>query len=200
MKQIQPYKRFFGLLSLSIFLFFSSCKSPQATSVVTSNPETQNLLALMQQQPYTVEVEVAQPFYTAASQSVINSLLIPRTGNTASRIDITGDGHFISVGDGHVKSNLPFFGEQRQGSGHYGTLGNGINMAGEVKDYTIMNHKKKEAIVVKFTSNQSKSSTEHHDVIMTIFPNRHVEVSVVSSHRTTMNYSGVLKWLDIATL
>lgn len=181
-------------------ILFSSCNASQTTSIANISPETENLLTALRQQSYRIEVETVKPFNTAVVQNVLNGLFIQRTGNTSNRIYVTGDGNFIACTEENVTGELPFFGEQRQGSGYYGNSSNGIVINGLPRDYQVFPHRKKEAVMITFTVSDSNNATEHYDFSIMVFTNKSVNISVVSTHRTTIEYTGILKWTQTASL
>jgi hypothetical protein len=171
-----------------------SCKSTKA-----SIADTEALSALekhLQQKHYRVDMIAAFPYNTAATTAVLNNVMLSNLGNTASRIDINGKGYYIEINDSITKAFLPFYGEQRLVGGRYGGDAMGINFNTQPKHYGITRHKKKNALVVKFGVSDSVDTSESYDVIMTFFTNNNVEVVIMSSHRTGINYRGSFNILE----
>lgn len=176
-------------------LLFSSCKTSKKTNNTKLSLETKAFLKQLENADYRINITTVKPLASAATQRVFNDLGINKTGNTATRVDVTADEHFISNKQGNIESELPYFGEQRQATGQYGQIDSGIHVNSIPKNYTINAHKKKDAIVISFSNKDVKRGTENYDFSILVYANKKVTVSLSSSHRTLINYLGTLQFL-----
>ena len=164
---------------------------------MTPEEEAAELAALetmINDSSFRVNINTVYPFNTAATINAINTILTPRTGNNANRIDVTGDGHFIELhGKTHAKGSLPFFGEQRFSGNHYNNIDRSIFFDGEPEKYSMAKHEKKEAWEIKYTIADSNEAIEIYDIQVIIYPNRNVEIHIQSTLKTTIRYTGTLK-------
>ncbi len=196
MEQKFSFKHFGILLFAGVFLLLGSCKSSETAVNRVLDADVETLLNRLETEPYRINIRSISPFNTFATQRVLNQLLVPYTGNSANRIDVGGDGNYLEIKDSIASASLPFFGEQRQGGAYYRQGDSGINMASEPQDYTISPHKSKNAAVVSFTIDDSNRSSENYDVFMMIFPGGKSEISIMSSHRTPIYFSGILEFVE----
>ncbi len=174
-----------------------SCKSSdKAAKANADNLAYENLLALIENKAFQIDLQSAEPFNTLATAQVINDIMIPQTGNNASRININADAHkFIMIND-KVKGSMPFFGEMRMGSGHYGNSDGGININDTPDKFRILPNEKKKRVVVKFNVQDLNTNSENYNVTLTAFPNGNAQMVFVSTHRTLIRYNGLLKPLE----
>lgn len=187
---LKPF-RIFSLIA--ILAVFWSCKSNDVIASDKHAAEINKLQLLMDKDAYYIDIEVVYPLNTVATQQVANALLLSRTGNNASRIDVTGDGHFVQIKTDSVKGNLSFFGERRLSGGHYGSTNGGIVFNGLPKDYQKAINEKKRKLEIKFTTNQEDEISENYEVKIEIFPNNKVNVNIASTFKSFINYSGTLR-------
>jgi len=189
------------LLLLTIIATLSlGCKSTESASTKEADAAAfDKLVNLLKSQSYHIDIEAAQPFNTAATTEVLNTIMIPRTGNSANRIDLQGDGHYIKSEEGNFKASLPYFGEQRQAGGHYSPKGNNLSFNDTLEDHEMTIDEKKQKAVVTFTIDDDKDRSENYDVRITAFPNGYADIYITSTHRTNIRYMGKLKPIKEAT-
>ena len=102
----------------------------------------------------------------------------------------TNTGRFI-VKDGEVDIDLPFFGVVR-GSGGYNN-NPGITYNGVPDKYNVEYIDTKRRAKIKFSV---RSGTEHHDISLTVSYGGQTTVTVISSARNSIRYSGYLKAIE----
>ncbi|WP_179019532.1 DUF4251 domain-containing protein [Winogradskyella forsetii] len=192
MKKSAIYKRLGLLLCIGILGILWNCKSTDITDDENYTADINKLEILLEKDTYYINIDTALPFVTAATQQVANALFLSRTGNTASRIDVMGDGHFISIQNDSVKGDLPFFGERRLSAGPYGGRNGGIAFEGLPGNYEKNLNKKKRKLEIKFTISQNGEPSEHYEVNLDIFPNKNATININSNFKTNMGYSGTL--------
>ncbi|MGB5981695.1 MAG: DUF4251 domain-containing protein [Nonlabens sp.] len=144
---------------------------------------------LAEERAYVVSFNTAYPQNSAASQRVLNSILMP-TGNNASRINITGSSATITVdGDMSTAEQLPFFGEQRLGGGSYGQMDSPLDFDSAIRDYRVERRDEKITVTYGVTTNDS----DNLDVRLDIYEGYNVRAMVISTKRTNMLYDGTFK-------
>jgi len=178
---------------LAMSLFFG-CKSTENT--VEEQQAFERLVEQLDKSAFRFEAEAVYPYNSAANSQVLNSILTPNTGNSAARINVQGNGHFLEISEGMVKASLPYFGEQLQGGGNYGKADVGVDLEGELLDYEFRPEQDKNRVVVEFRGQDSQTKSEKYDLIITARPNGRAEVIIISSQRTNIRYSGTLAALD----
>jgi hypothetical protein len=145
------------------------------------------LQTLIESKNFKFEAEISYPLQTAAVSQVANSFL-KYTGNTGSRIRLDA-GFYMRVRGDSAKATLPFIGEIRDASLRNSKNGN-ISFNNVHKDYSYDYTPKNASVIVEF---KTTDGTESFDVLLEAFPNRFATLSVSSSKRTQIRYSGTLK-------
>jgi len=182
------------IVQLIVFslLLAVSCKSAKNVTE-TDEAAMSKLVTLLESKTFQIDIEATQPFNTAATTEVLNKIMIPQTGNSANRINVQGDGHYIRSEDGHFKASLPYYGEQRQAGGHYNPKGNNLSFDDSPEDLELTLDEKRLKAIVSFTIDDDKDNIENYDVRITAFPNGYADIYVTSTHRTNIRYMGRLK-------
>jgi len=180
-------------------LFFSGCSSSKASLSAEKMESLHMLKTQLLTKDYRIAIDAVFPFNSAASSQVINSVF-QNTGNSASRIDVSGDGNYIQSQDSIIKGSLPFFGEQRMSTGAYGSSQSGIEFENVPKDYIIEQQPKTYLPVITFETNQKDQSTESYLVRIVVFDNLNVDINIISSHRSVIRYDGKLTFTEIETI
>jgi len=170
--------RILFLASLFGMVLVSCSSTKQATQTTTA------LEAMLQEEAFKIEIQSAQPQLTGALVQIGNSGLIP-PGSTISRIDLSGQNFHINLADQKVAVLLPYFGESQIGGGYQRDTR--INYEGKVEDLSIEKNTKKQRYVVRFNV---VKETESFQFIINIFNNQSSTISLQSSHRRPINYSG----------
>lgn len=182
---------------LLLLLLFTACKSAE-TKLKTE--DTQQALAeletILNQKKYRIDIHTIMPFNTMATTQVLNALLVPRTGNSANRIDVSGDGNFIEIQDSIASSYLPFFGEIQMSTSIIGGTDSAIQFKSLFEDYSVEPYKNEDAFVVKFKANQENQNMESFNVRMIVFLNKGADITLLSSHRNFIRYQGDLRVLE----
>ncbi|MEO1031243.1 MAG: DUF4251 domain-containing protein [Bacteroidota bacterium] len=186
------------VLLLSGLVLNTSCKSADSMTTAEESAALAALETQLNAKAFRVDINTIFPFNTAATNQVLNDLLIQRTGNSANRIDVSADGHFIEVSNASTKGSLPFFGEQRLVAGHYNGDNQGIEFDGEPEDYSMTKHKKKNALEIKYHIKDKYETTESYNVQLTIYPNKSVDVFITSTLKNLIRYKGELKPVEAA--
>ncbi|MGJ5643263.1 DUF4251 domain-containing protein [Formosa sp. S-31] len=101
-----------------------------------------------------------------------------------ARINLIGNPNFLIVDQGHTKGDLPYFGVAQ--IVNYGGDG-GINFDGPAENYTISYNKKKNWVLVKFSTSDK---LEGINVILKVLGPESATVSINSNTRNSITYDG----------
>ena len=173
-----------------------SCKSADSLSDAEQKAQLAELESILKEKSVQIDIKTVYPFNSATTTRVLNSIMIPRTSNTANRIDVTGDGHFITVSKTETKGNLPYFGEQRIAGGHYNSSDQGILFEGEPINYKLAKHPKKPAWEISYEVKDKTESTEAYEIQLLVFSSKFVEVNIVSTLKNVIRYQGELSVVE----
>ncbi|WP_157957229.1 DUF4251 domain-containing protein [Winogradskyella tangerina] len=185
------------LLLISTLSFNFSCKPAESLTPEEAAAQLAELETIIKDKSFRVNVNTVYPFNTAATINAINTIMVPRTGNNANRIDVTGDGHFVELhGSNHTKGDLPFFGEQRFSGNHYNNIDRSIFFDGAPEKYSIKKHDKKTAWEIKYSISDTNEDIEVYDIQLLVFPNRNVEINITSTLKTSIRFTGTLKQIE----
>jgi hypothetical protein len=159
----------------TVFLFFVFVLNP----VFSQNKEAKK----------SAKKLAAQNEYEAM-KTLINSETFEFVGTWAStisgrQINLNSNPTFIKMDAKKANGFLPFFGTSHAPS--FGP-GSGIEFEGEVEDYEVTTNDKKQQAIINFTTNGKSSETL--DVTITVFGSLNASVTIHSSTRSTMRYSG----------
>lgn len=183
------HKRRSLILWLCTILLLLGCKSTKSSS--EKKADLKILETLLNEKDYKIEVTTVYPFVTAATMEALNSISLANTGNTATRIDVNGDGYYIKFKQDSVTANLPYFGQQRLSSGRYNS-DMGVEFQAEPQNYTLTKHKRKDAFVAEFDIRDKHDNVESYEISITFYSNNSVDINIMPSHRTGINYRGRL--------
>lgn len=174
MKPFYIFVSFIVLMSLS-------CKSSTST-INRMDKETFNSMVANKQ--FRIESNHAYPQVTSAMQSVLNSGLMS-AGNSAGHISLIGNSNYLHISGDSVTSYLPYFGE-RQMQVAYGGRDSAIEFDGLMENYkTIKN--KDESYTITF---EAKSNSENFNVFIKLHSNLKSDITLNSTSRSSIQYSG----------
>ena len=167
------------LLNISIFLLCVSAKA-QTNAVVLDSIKDLNGLK--------IEFDWAYLTRTGEFQKLVNSGLINNNGNTISKISLSGSDNFIEFKNDSIIGHLSYYGV-RQLPGGYGNRDGGVNFNGVPKSIEFKKTKKRYK-KIKFKIKDENNSTESYQVWVSLKSKNYVSVSLNSSHRSSIYYSG----------
>lgn len=174
------------LLGMVLGLFWSCGGTQSAAEIALKAQQYEALKDLVATKSFTIDVKTAYPMQTYAVTQVTNTLL-RNTGNTAGRIDVTGD--FIEVKGASVEGELSYFGEVRI-TNTLNPRNSGINFKGEAHSYEVTANEKKQTLSVEF---EIKGNTmELFSLIMELYPNKKATIFVNSLGRNSIRYDGTI--------
>ncbi|MDC7993537.1 DUF4251 domain-containing protein [Altibacter sp. HG106] len=188
MKKKSLYRRLF-LIAVMVIVF-QSCGSSESANEEAQNAQAfQAISELVASEMYRIDVESVQPFNTATTTAVLNDLAPYMNGSTTGNIQVGGDNYFLEVRQGKVVANMPFFGQQLQGSGgNRNAQDVGVDMEGRTETYSV--NERNEHIEMYFEADDSNSRTERYQVFIRAYPNNRAMIQVTSSQRTVIRYMG----------
>jgi hypothetical protein len=182
--KIQKYTSTIASITIMVFIAVAigSCSSIKTGTDKESAVMTQRI----QDGNLRIAVDAAYPANTVATQQVLNSILIGN-GDTASRVDLSGDGHFLEIGSERVQASLPFYGERRQGGGYNNTNDAGIQFDVVPTEYTVEHEEDNNRYRINFDADKG---VESFGVNVTLFANGTAVIYMTSNTRTRMEYRG----------
>ena len=133
---------------------------------------------------FTFQADVANP---SASQAYLqaSSLALTQNGNSATRINLRGDGYFLTLQENHVRSRLPYFGD-RTNVTDYNRPG-GIEVDDEVSEYS--SKAMPDGQQIEFFAN---AGYERFRFILKVRPGLRASLSVFSPQRSVIRYTGAV--------
>lgn len=173
-----------GLLLLIIWACGSSSKTMEPTE------KSRKLDEMVDQKSFEIISEWAMPMMTNSINSIGNAGLFP-PGSAGSRITLIGNPNYLRVFGDSVSAYLPYYGERQMGGG-YNDRTTAIKFNGIPRDLEITKDGKDQTYAVHFEINDE---TENYNVNLKLFPNLKGSISVNSSQRFQIRYSG-----DIAAI
>ncbi|MGJ8684237.1 MAG: DUF4251 domain-containing protein [Nonlabens sp.] len=169
-----------------------SCKSQLSSAERLERDQTlNNLETQIEQGDYQIIMNAAYPLSTNSLNGVLNEVLIPN-GDSASRIDLTDRDDFITINKSNVNADLSYYGERRISSG-YGNQDTGIQFNDAPKNYRLQTDYEKGTILIDYVVNDQ---SESYDVSIEIFSKGNANVSISSSHRSNIRYTGDLEIIE----
>jgi hypothetical protein len=185
------HKSFVSLYLIGILMLFSGCKTNKIDKNKTSASDLAILESLSNRSDYYIEIDVAYPFMTLATMQATN-ILMRNTGNTANRIEVSGDGNYLKIENDSIKGYLPFFGERRLNAGAYSGTDVSIQLEEPLRDLSKEIDTIKGKLKLEFTARQKNDANEKYQIKVDIFPSKKVSVDIRPIARTLMRYDGTL--------
>lgn len=173
-----------GILLLVFWACGSSSKTVEATT------ESNKLDEMVDQKSFEIVSEWAMPLMTNSLNSIGNAGFFP-PGSAGSRITLIGNPNYLRVRGDSVSAHLPYYGERQMGGG-YNNRTTAIKFKGIPKDFEITKDDKDQSYAVHFEINDQ---SENYNINLKLFPNLKGSISVNSSQRFQIRYSG-----DIAAI
>ena len=178
------------LTGMALGLLWSCGGTKSASNIALKTQQFEALKEIVATKSFTIDVKTAHPMLTYDVMQITNALL-RNTGNTAGRIDVTGN--FIKVMGDSVEAGLSYYGEVRIANS-LDPRDAGINFEGEPLSYEVSENKKKQTLRVAF---DIKGKTmELFSVIMQLYPNKNTTLFINSPNRNSIRYDGTLKELE----
>jgi hypothetical protein len=164
------------IIALSLFLLFIS------TSIVAQTKEEKK--AIKSEQALK-EYESLKKLLNSGTYEFVGEWA---TTNSGRRINLFSNTNYLRIDAGEADIFLPFFGTSQNAG--YGS-GGAIEFKGKLQDYQITFNDKKQKATLKFTAKDE--GTESFNFSIEIFGSGSTNVSVNSSYRSHIRYSGKTK-------
>ncbi|MGF1555152.1 DUF4251 domain-containing protein [Paucihalobacter sp.] len=176
------------------FVLLSGCSSSIKTYTEQEQKVYENLQNLVASKNFEIVAHTAMPMMGNALAQVLNSNLLP-PGNTSSRISIIGTANSLRIKGDTIKGYLPFYGEQFSG-GNPARNNHGISFNDVPEDYKVTMSDAKHLVDISFKIKDEYRGNERYDINITLFPSNTSFMSVQSSTRSSIQFSGNLKTLN----
>ena len=150
---------------------------------------------MVAQQEFVINSDWASPMVTTSLNAIANSGLL-QPGTTINNISLIGNTNFLKIKGDSVFGYLPYFGERRM-SGNYGSNDIGISFEGLAEEFTVKKDSIKQEYQIYFEISDKKNSQESYQLRLTLFANLKSRLNVNSSHRTPINYSGIVEAIKV---
>ncbi len=150
------------------------------------------LQALVASQRFEINSDVARPMATAAFSQLANSGIL-QPGSNIANIDISGNPNSLKVKGDSIIGYFPYFGEQRFGAGYPGNRHQGIEFRDLPETYEVTTNDKKQSVNIKINIDDLHRNGENYNLFITLFPNNRSVISINSTTRTVIEYSGKVK-------
>lgn len=174
----------YGLWVASIVWLLSGC---QAGSGVSSPEQQARLDSLVENREFLIHADFAVPLATQAYLSAANLGYAQARGSSPARVNLTGEGYFLSLKKDSVRTDLPYFGT-RDNVTNYGRRGGGIKLETEIEDFS--QRKTERGYEMEFFA---REEFERFRFILTVYPNLETQLSVFSPQRDIIRYTGKIQ-------
>lgn len=142
----------------------------------------------MSTEHFEIRSDWALPLATNSLNSIANAGLLP-PGSSAGQISLIGNANYVKVVGDSLSVYLPYFGERQMGGG-YDSDGAGIEFEGVPEKMEITKNEEKQRYDIRF---EFEDDAENFTVSLSLFPNLTSTISVNSSQRFPIRYSGAVK-------
>ncbi len=112
----------------------------------------------------------------------------PQSGR---QIDLTTRSNYLRISSGKAHASMPYFG--RAFSGGYSNSDGGVKFEGPMENFSVQENDKKRRIIIGFTT---KSADDSYNCTLTISGMESASLSVSSSKRQTISYTGIVRELQ----
>ncbi len=183
--------KIYGTVSLkSVFVvcFLGGLLLSCSSSSKISDSYSKLLDDLVSSKYFEIESDRVFPLATASLNSISNAGLLP-PGSSAGQISLIGNPNYLKVLGDSVVTYLPYYGERQMGGG-YDSNGGRIEFEGIPNDMDITKDKENQRYTIQF---KMKDDSENFNVNITLFPNLTSIISVNSSQRFPIRYTGSVK-------
>lgn len=178
----------FVLKGAFVFSILTGLMLSCGSSSKISDSKVKQLDDLVSSKHFEIISDRAFPLATASLNSISNAGLLP-PGSSAGQISLIGNSNYLKVLGDSVAIYLPYYGERQMGGG-YDNDGAGIEFEGIPTDIEITKDEGKQRYDIRF---KMKDDSENFNFNITLFPNLTSMISVSSSQRFPIRYSGSAK-------
>ena len=179
------------VMILMCSLLFINLGTAQGIDDTSKKKGSSALKELIDTVSFEIVSDWAYPRGTRSINFLSNSGLLP-LGSTASQISLISNTNYLRMDGDVVSGYLPFYGEQQVGGG-YSTADAGINFEGIPEDLDITEGRKG-SYKIRFKIRSNKT-TEFYTVFIKLFKDLTTDITINSTHRTSINYRGTVTFL-----
>lgn len=148
----------------------------------------EDLKTMVESKSFEIISNYARPTASVAFSRVADSRILG-AGNSMNHIDISSNTNNLTVSGDTIRAFLPYYGEQTFGSGYNGNH-TGIEFNDVPKDYQVYFNDQKHTANIHFKINDQYRGHEPYAVLITLYKNNKSSIRVMSSYRTTIEYTG----------
>ncbi|WP_276392154.1 DUF4251 domain-containing protein [Eudoraea chungangensis] len=178
-----------SVATLTCVIFTIGCGSHSNTT--PSESSSKELHALVEGSTLEIISDFAYPQNTAAMSKVAAAGLVP-PGSNPGQISLIGNSNHFRIFNDSIQVYLPYFGERQMTSG-YGQNDTSIQYSGIPDDYSMEWNEKKKRYDLQFSFTKK---TENFRVNAQLFPNLKSSMTITSSFRFPIRYTGEIKSLS----
>lgn len=182
---ILVHKIYIAMKIFALFLCFLTISCTSSKKAYTPTAKSKALDALVSDRHFIVKITSAAPQVTSSMLSIANSGLLG-PGNTISSISLTGNGNHITIKGDSIVMDLPYYGERQMGGGY--TSESGIKFNGIPEELSFSKNKQNQRHTINFKVRGE--GTEYFTVNTQLFPSYKTTITVTSSQRNSIGYSG----------
>lgn len=153
-----------------------------STKNIPLNTELQRML---EEKSFEIRSDWASP--TTTVFAISNTNLFPPVGSNPNNIDIRSNSNFFKMHGDSISADLSFFGQVQLAGSRYLPSNNNIVFHTIPENYSMEYDKKKNRFKIDF---RIKHRQEAYRVIILIYNNFKTNMSINSSHRSTVHYRG----------
>lgn len=158
-----------------------------ASSKPVSEADKVRLKEIINNRNFTFNAAWTNPRMTVAMSSLNNSGFLG-IGNNLSMVNIQSDNNYIKFKNDTIIGYLAYFGERQFGSSY---SSNDISIKfNDVPSKFKIKEGKKNAYEIFFEINADKIENEIYTVYLRVFPSMKASISLMSSNRTGIEYTG----------
>lgn len=174
-------------LIIPFLVLFMSCGSAKNTATTAQLNQLKNIVNTKN---FEVNFDWANPLGINSGVVGLQNLMPP--GSNINNISLIGNPNYFKVQKDSISMELPYYGQQRMSRGY--NTDSGVKFEGKPTNYSAIFNENKNTYTLKYAL---KGEEESYDIILTLFPNKSSNLSLISSHRTSINYTGSWKELEI---
>jgi hypothetical protein len=166
-------------------LMMAGCKTPKFSIKQTAAFNAINVCEMQDDyKSIIIEIERVYPTQTNTTSQVLSEVL-RGTGNSANRIDVTGQGFHINISKNQLIVDVPYYGEQQIGGS---TNRNGINIKNQ--NFDLVRCEFEENNKYSFSIISEDANQEGYRMNLELFIGNMARVTIFPSNAQSIRYEG----------
>lgn len=178
-----------SIATLACAMFIIGCGSH--SNATKSESSVKEIQAIIEGSGLEIISDFAYPQNTAAMNKVAAVGLVP-PGSNPGQISLIGNSNHFKIFNDSIQVYLPYFGERQMTSG-YGQNDTSIQYSGIPDDFSMEWNEKKKRYDLQLSFTRK---TENFQVNAQLFPNLKSSMTITSSFRFPIRYTGEIKSLS----